>query len=418
MPRSLSTCTLLFFLLATSAPQVLCGTPRVAQAWYPGWHGKAFTPANVSWNKYTHMTYAFAELAIFSVPSADLKALNMSGSGPDIFPNWVKTAKANKVKALVSIGGWTGSIYWSNAVAPANRTKFIQTVTQFASSNKLDGLDFDWEYPASQGIGCNTINANDTANFIAFLEELRKDPIGKNLILTAATPITPYNDASGNPSINLSRFANALNYVALMDYDIWGPWVSPPLVGPNGPLDDLCADKANQQGSAVSAVVAWKKAGIPYEKMLLGVPAYGHSYSVKKADPFVNGTQAKGLAAYPKFDANVHPTGDRWDDPAGKDVCGNMNPAGGIFNFWGLIENGFLYPNGSARLPYRFDNCSKASFVYNASSEVMVAYDSVDSFNAKGKYIASKGLAGFAIWQAGGDYKDLLLDGIRKGAGM
>ncbi|KAL0565189.1 hypothetical protein V5O48_016839 [Marasmius crinis-equi] len=341
-----------------------------------------------------------SELATSSVPSAELKTLNMSGSGPDVFPDWVKTAKANNVKALVSIGGWTGSIYWSNAVAPANRTKFIQTITQFASSNKLDGLDFDWEYPASQGIGCNTINANDTANFIAFLEGLRKDPIGENLILTAATPITPYNDTSGNPSTNLSRFANALNYVALMDYDIWGPWVSPPLVGPNGPLDDSCADKVNQQGSAVSAVAAWKKAGIPYEKMLLGMPAYGHLYSVKKTDAFVNGTQAKGLAAYPKFDANVHPMGDRWDDPVGKDVCGNVNPAGGIFNFWGLIENGFLYPNGSAKVPYRFDNCSKA----NASSEAIVAYDSVDSFNAKGKYIASEGLAGFAVWRLTGEF--------------
>jgi chitinase len=32
----------------------------VATAWYAGWHAQDFPLANVSWDKYTEMTYAFA----------------------------------------------------------------------------------------------------------------------------------------------------------------------------------------------------------------------------------------------------------------------------------------------------------------------------------------------------------------------
>ena len=37
---------------------------------------------------------------------------------------------------------------------------------------------------------------------------------------------------------------------------------------------------------------------------------------------------------------------------------------------------------------------------------------------AKGAYIKSTGLRGFAMWEAGGDYHDILLDSIRKGVGF
>ncbi|KAL0569569.1 hypothetical protein V5O48_012391 [Marasmius crinis-equi] len=408
-----STAFVLLVSLAVSLPsQVFCETPRVSQAWFPGWHSKEFTPFNVSWHKYTHMTYAFA------IPSSDIKSLHLEKSEQSDLSTFVTAAKANNVKAIVSIGGWTGSIYWSSAVgSPQNRTTFIKTVTDFATQNKLDGLDFDWEYPNRQGLGCNVINPNDTSNFISFLEELRQHPVGKHLILTAATSITPYNDATGSPSSDLSRFANALDFVALMNYDIWGPWSA--TVGPNAPLNDTCvADTAKQQGSAVSAVTAWKKAGVPIEKMLLGLPAYGHSFKVKKEDAFKQGS-SKELAEYPKMDKSVRPAGDRWDDPAGLvDACGVSNPAGGIYNFWGLVENGFLGPDGKPKYPSRFDECSKGAFVYNPDTEIMVSYDSTQSWAAKGKYIKDTGLAGFAIWEAGGDYKDMLIDSVRKAAGM
>jgi chitinase len=54
--------------------------------------------------------------------------------------------------------------------------------------------------------------------------------------------------------------------------------------------------------------------------------------------------------------------------------------------------------------------------VYNKTSQVMISFDDARSFEAKGKYIKSKGLRGFAMWQAAGDYNNILLDAIRDGA--
>lgn len=57
-------------------------------------------------------------------------------------------------------------------------------------------------------------------------------------------------------------------------------------------------------------------------------------------------------------------------------------------------------------------------YVYNKTSEVMVSFDNAQSFAAKGSYIEDIGLRGFAMWEAGGDYNDILLDSIREAAGF
>ena len=48
------------------------------------------------------------------------------------------------VKASISIGGWTGSRYFSTAVGSAqNRTAFVGAVTSIVKQYKLDGVDFE-----------------------------------------------------------------------------------------------------------------------------------------------------------------------------------------------------------------------------------------------------------------------------------
>jgi len=73
-------------------------------------------------------------------------------------------------------------------------------------------------------------------------------------------------------------------------------------------------------------------------------------------------------------------------------------------------------------------------FIYNRKSQVMVSYDNAASFGmalnvtfgvvyshfqivAKGKYIKSAGLAGFAIWETAGDSHNILLDAINSAVG-
>ena len=47
----------------------------------------------------------------------------------------------------------------------------------------------------------------------------------------------------------------------------------------------------------------------------------------------------------------------------------------------------------------------------------MVSFDDARAFTAKGSFIKSTGLRGFAMWEAGGDSKDILLDSIRAASG-
>lgn len=224
-----------------------------------------------------------------------------------------------------------------------------------------------WEFPNHQGIGCNTINANDSANFLAFLQDLRSRPTGKNLTLSAATSLQPFNDSSSIPMTNVSAFSNVLDYIAIMNYDV--QWQSSPSlgVGPSSPLNDTCVEPVNRHGSAVSAVNAWASAGMPHNQIVLGVASYGHSYHVNQSSAFQPDMQS--LLAYPAYNSSVHVKGDRWDGDGGIDACGVQQGPGGIFYFRGLQEEGFLNSNGSASqgIAYRYDACSQTvrhSFFY------------------------------------------------------
>jgi chitinase len=179
------------------------------------------------------------------------------------------------------------------------------------------------------------------------------------------------------PGKDVSAFAKVLDWIAIFDYDIWGPWS--PTVGPNSPLDDSCETPNNQFGSATSGVKAWNAAGIPKNQIVLGVPSYGHSFRVRKADAFMNGTNT--LASHPKFDKNDIPAGDSWDDAAGTDECGAAQSAGGNIDFWGLIEQGYLTQTGdfAQGVPHSYDKCSQTvsalvpPWITNETNAVMLA---------------------------------------------
>jgi hypothetical protein len=53
--------------------------------------------------------------------------------------------------------------------------------------------------------------------------------------------------------------------------------------------------------------------------------------------------------------------GDNWDGWEGWDACGVPIPSGGIWNFWGLVNAGYLSVNGSALagIQWVYDQCAK-----------------------------------------------------------
>ena len=74
-----------------------------------------------------------------------------------------------------------------------------------------------WEYPAKQGIGCNVISTNDSANFLLFLQMLRgKAP---ELILSAAVALDTFVGSDGNPMSSVAEFASILDYIGSLFLD-------------------------------------------------------------------------------------------------------------------------------------------------------------------------------------------------------
>ncbi|KIK69304.1 glycoside hydrolase family 18 protein [Collybiopsis luxurians FD-317 M1] len=381
-------------------------------AWYAGWHAPEFPLSQVSWSKYTQLTYAFA------TTTPDVNSLSLADSDEELLPQFVQNAHQNNVTASLSIGGWGGSQYFSTNMGSAtNRTAFVKTVTALVEQYNLDGLDFDWEYPNRQGIGCNTINNNDVDNFLDFLQELRQDSTGSKLILSAATSLLPWNDTSGTPSKDLSGFSKVLDFVAIMNYDVYNILSSH--VGPNAPLNDACAPGNDQTGSAVSSVKAWISAGIPASKILLGVAAYGHSFVVPESNVLQSGSSTNITNVYPSFNRSAEHLGDPWDSPGGVDICGNFSGPSGVYNYWGLVEEGYVNRDGTPQsgFGYVFDNCSQTPFVYDKSNQTLISYDNVESFTLKGEFIKNAGLGGFSMWEAAGDLNDTLLDSILSGMG-
>jgi len=205
---------------------------------------------------------------------------------------------------------------------------------------------------------------------------------------------------------DLSGFADVLDHLAIMNYDINGQWTTDG-VGPNAPLDDSCSKV--QSGSGIKAVKAWVGTGFPANKIVLGVPAYGHSFNVSSSDAV---DSSGNLAAFPPFAKNTATDGT--------DECGNPEAVSDSINFAELISRGYLNEDGTpaSGVKSRFDQCSQTPFLYDETKQLMVSYDDPQSFAAKGKFIIENNLLGFALWEVTGDPKGLLIDSLTTAAGV
>lgn len=206
-----------------------------------------------------------------------------------------------------------------------------------------------WEYPVIGGETCNNYAPDDTANFLAFAQALRAAHPG--LIMTAAAGILPWKDASGTPSGDVSAFAHALDWVAIMNYDEFGQWSAS--AGPNAALNDSCAPGLAQQGSAVSAVAAWTAAGMPPGQLVLGVASYGHAFNVSAATALTGGDK---LALFPDY--------DKWSLAAGEVApteCGQPAAKDVQYTFAELVQFGYLKSDGTAadQIYAIYDECSQ-----------------------------------------------------------
>lgn len=254
-------------------------------AYYPDWVASTFPPENIDFGRYDWVDFAFA------VPTQNFQ---LGWDGDDDTPDLLKrlAAAAHQAGKFVklSVGGWTGSKYFSSAVStPKNRQTFANNIQAAYKQFGLDGIDIDWEFPGQQGADGNIVNANDSANYLAFLQLLRKTlPAGAKI--TAAVMTVPWADTQGNPMKDVSAFANVLDWILVMNYDTWGckcnvilhmsilnfDFLASSTPGPNAPLSNACHNSTQSGASAVAGVMSWAAAGFPVSKITIGLPSYGY----------------------------------------------------------------------------------------------------------------------------------------------
>ena len=115
-----------------------------------------------------------------------------------------------------------GHRYFSKAVSSSDsRQIFTHNILAVYNQYDLDGIDIDWEYPGQIGQSGNTATPTDSANFLCFLILLRSalPPAAR---ITAATQSMPFAGPDGNPMTDVSAFAGVLDWILLMNYDVWG----------------------------------------------------------------------------------------------------------------------------------------------------------------------------------------------------
>ncbi|GAA5935142.1 hypothetical protein JCM3775_007214 [Rhodotorula graminis] len=267
-----------FFLLAAASSLVVSAQTygkgftgkKVLSAYFPSYQ---MSPADVPYKKYTHLDY----FVFTTTPSAS--TISQAGIDDSLIRDFVTRAHAAGVTVSYTVGGWTGSQYFSTHVATAtSRNTFARTLVAVMQQYGFDGIDIDWEYPGASTDQGNFVSPSDAANLLLFLQTLRS-VAGINTRLSMAVPVSGVVGASGEILADMKPFAAVLDYISIMAYDITGTWNG--YTGPNSPWSAGCAPAGNPY-SIYSGISLYLKAGFSGSHILVGLPMYAYGYYVKQ----------------------------------------------------------------------------------------------------------------------------------------
>jgi len=208
------------------------------------------------WGKYvTDIIYFSAE------PRAD-GTLDTSRFDENVLSQLHEMQRRNGTRLLISIGGWERSTQFAAMTGNIQiRQKFVDNLAGYVHENKLNGVDFDWEFPQ---------NEIEFRNYIRLLEEVHADFQSKGLLVSVAL--------SPDSEFSLKDFA-VVDRIHIMSYDRGA--------------------RHSTYEQAVADLQKFIDAGIPREKLILGIPFYGRKITA----PYEETTYAEIIKQY-------HPASD------------------------------------------------------------------------------------------------------------
>ncbi|XP_037938102.1 mucin-5AC-like [Teleopsis dalmanni] len=283
-----------------------------------------------------------------------------------------------QLKTMIAIGGWNeASSRFSPLVAnPERRQKFIKNILKFLRQNHFDGIDLDWEYPAHREGG----KPRDRDNYAQFVQELRAEfereaeKTGRpRLLLTMAVPAGIEYIDKGYDIPKLNKY---LDWFNVLTYDFHSS--HEPSVNHHAPLYSLEEESEYNYDSELNidySIKYYLKAGADRDKLVLGIPTYGRSYTLINEESTELGAPSEG-------------PGEQGDATREKgylayyEICQNLkeDPE------WTVVQ-----PNPTAMGPYAYRR------------NQWVGYDDEDIVRKKAEYVVEQGLGGIMFWAIDND---------------
>ena len=290
------------------------------------------------------------------------------------------------LKILLSIGGWGGGTYFSDAaLTPASREIFVEDcinkyilgnlstdstgIKKGIASGIFYGFDIDWEFPVKGGPDGTHYNVNDRENFTGLLKVFREklSEINPHLMLTAAV-------AAAKPNLDnydIKSVQKYLDFFNLMTYDYHGSW------------DKVTAHHTNLFSSPADTTDY--NTQLSFDKTV--------HYFIDSLG--INGSKlVPGAAFYGKCWFNVDSTNEGLYQPGKDSASAPENYLGNYSNFKSLQLNGCRY---------YWDTLAMAPWLYNSQKKIFWTFDDPKSITLKSRYVDAFDLRGLMFWEISGD---------------
>ncbi|XP_043252760.1 probable chitinase 10 [Colletes gigas] len=234
-----------------------------------------FLPEDVDPDLCTHIVYGLATL-----DPERLTIQNPQGSRQKEFLEKITNIKSKTgLKVLLSLGGWEESKddkFSRVAHSSIERQRFARHATRFVMNHGFDGLDLIWEYPVCWQMDCNRGPPSDREAFALLLKELNAAFRPKGLLLSAA--VSASKDVI-DVAYDVPALVKYLDWISVMSYDYHGSWET--RTGHVAPLYSNPNDETNHLNANFS-MTYWLERGVPSRKLVMGISAYGQSFTLSK----------------------------------------------------------------------------------------------------------------------------------------